>query len=411
MIPKAELLNVAEESGLLATTIEKDYALGWMLFATASHPDLSRWIFKGGTCLKKCYFDTYRFSEDLDFTLPEGVPYEAEAIHRGLRAAGAWVQEATGMEFPEDGTELEQITNKRGQVTFQARMTFRGPLGLARQSRQRIKFDLTRHELLVSGTQERKVFHGYSDSPNPIPTVRCYSLEEILAEKTRALVERSGRARDVFDVVNIGRNFQAEVNVSEARVVASKKFAFKELAEPRTDEILAVIDAEVLATDWDNALRHQLLVLPPANEFHSGLRGVLDWLLTPARVASVLPAVPARAGEELVPRVHFSSQGLGRGAPVLGRGSLPAGAFGSRMDRIRFSARNRLLARIRYHGVDRLVEPYSLRLPRTGNLLLYVHEVERGGSIGGGIKAFKVAELGEVLVTERPFAPQYVVEL
>jgi predicted nucleotidyltransferase component of viral defense system len=26
-------------------------------------------IFKGGTCLKKCYFEDYRFSEDLDFTL------------------------------------------------------------------------------------------------------------------------------------------------------------------------------------------------------------------------------------------------------------------------------------------------------------------------------------------------------
>lgn len=25
-------------------------------------------IFKGGTCLRKCYFEDYRFSEDLDFT-------------------------------------------------------------------------------------------------------------------------------------------------------------------------------------------------------------------------------------------------------------------------------------------------------------------------------------------------------
>ena len=51
MIPKAEVLQNAEERGLLATTIEKDYVLGWVLFATAQHPELSRWIFKGGTCL------------------------------------------------------------------------------------------------------------------------------------------------------------------------------------------------------------------------------------------------------------------------------------------------------------------------------------------------------------------------
>ena len=28
-------------------------------------------VFKGGTCIKKCYFETYRFSEDLDFTLQD----------------------------------------------------------------------------------------------------------------------------------------------------------------------------------------------------------------------------------------------------------------------------------------------------------------------------------------------------
>lgn len=34
-----------------------------------AHGELGEsWVFKGGTCLKKCYFETYRFSEDLDFT-------------------------------------------------------------------------------------------------------------------------------------------------------------------------------------------------------------------------------------------------------------------------------------------------------------------------------------------------------
>jgi len=69
VIPKAEVLAVAEETGLLPTTVEKDYALGWVLFAIADHATIGRWYFKGGTCLKKCYLDTYRFSEDLDFTI------------------------------------------------------------------------------------------------------------------------------------------------------------------------------------------------------------------------------------------------------------------------------------------------------------------------------------------------------
>jgi predicted nucleotidyltransferase component of viral defense system len=50
--------------------VEKDYVLGWILAGMYGHEELAEsWVFKGGTCLKKCYFETYRFSEDLDFTL------------------------------------------------------------------------------------------------------------------------------------------------------------------------------------------------------------------------------------------------------------------------------------------------------------------------------------------------------
>ena len=94
---------------------------------------------------------------------------------------------------------------------------------------------------------------------------------------------------------------------------------------------------------------------------------------------------------------------------------MPAGGaelvYGSKLDRVRYAARNRLLARVTYHGVTRLVEPYSLRMPGTGNLLLYVFEVERGFQAGDGIKSFKVAELDNVEVTDRPYRERFLVEL
>jgi predicted nucleotidyltransferase component of viral defense system len=43
------------------------------------------WVFKGGTCLKKCYFETYCFSEDLDFTLREPAQLEVDFRASGLR--------------------------------------------------------------------------------------------------------------------------------------------------------------------------------------------------------------------------------------------------------------------------------------------------------------------------------------
>jgi predicted nucleotidyltransferase component of viral defense system len=70
MIAKQDILDRAREWQLRPSVVEKDYVLGWVLAAIAQHPATSeQWVFKGGTCLKKCYFETYRFSEDLDFSL------------------------------------------------------------------------------------------------------------------------------------------------------------------------------------------------------------------------------------------------------------------------------------------------------------------------------------------------------
>lgn len=346
--------------------------------------------------IPKCYFDTYRFSEDLDFTIPEGVPYEQEAVRAALAEAAEWIQQHAGIDFPEDGLEVRESVNRRGEKTFEARATFIGPLQPPRAARPRIRFDLTRDELIARAPETRAVFHGYSDDPGSGLEVQCYSLAEVLAEKVRALYERSGRARDVYDVVNVGRNLRSELVPTVIAEIAAEKFQFKGLGRPSTEMILGRIDAAVLETDWVNALRHQLSVLPPASEFLAGLRDVLDWLFVPERRQAELPAVPTRAGETAVPPVRW--------AP-------PAETFGTAMDRVRYAARNRLLARITYHGVSRLVEPYSLRRPRTGNLLLYVYEVQRGDAPGGGIKAFKVPEIEAVQVTDRPFAPRYLVEL
>ncbi len=414
MIPKAEVLAAAEETGLLPTTVEKDYALGWMLFAIAGHAQLGQWYFKGGTCLKKCYFDTYRFSEDLDFTVPAEASYDADAIRTGLITVAEWVRDQTGIEFPVDGVEIEESVNRRGQKTYEARMTFVGPLQLARAQRQRIRFDLTRDELVIGPSERHDAFHGYSDAPDPIPRIRCYSLGEILAEKVRALFERSGRARDVYDVVNVGRNLRAELSPDEIRSLATRKFAFKTLDPPTPELILARVDSDVLASDWANALRHQLPVLPPVGEFLTALREVLEWLLGVAPPKPVLAPVPAGKDETAIPAIRFTrplaARPLGLGVPA-GAGTWPETVYGSRMDRVRYAARNRLLAQVTYHGVPRLVEPYSLRMPKTGNLLLYVFEVQRGAGGGGGIKALKVTELADVQVTDRSFQPRFLVEL
>lgn len=65
MIPKNEIIEFAKKHKIEPRVSEKDYVLGWILAALNNIPTISgKWIFKGGTCLKKCYFKSYRFSED-----------------------------------------------------------------------------------------------------------------------------------------------------------------------------------------------------------------------------------------------------------------------------------------------------------------------------------------------------------
>ena len=143
MIDKWEILEFSREFGLNANVVEKDYVIGWLLWGISSHPDLgSSWVFKGGTCLKKCYFETYRFSEDLDFTLPETHPLDENFLSGVFNAIADSVYETIGIEIPKETIRFEVYENPRGGICAQGKIGYRGPMQ-KRGDLPRIKLDLT----------------------------------------------------------------------------------------------------------------------------------------------------------------------------------------------------------------------------------------------------------------------------
>ena len=98
MITSREIANAANEWKLRHDVVEKDYVLGWLLAGIANNPVTDRWAFKGGTCLRKCWFETYRFSEDLDFTVSEE-DLDPERLAVTFMAIGEWLQSACGLEI------------------------------------------------------------------------------------------------------------------------------------------------------------------------------------------------------------------------------------------------------------------------------------------------------------------------
>jgi len=398
VIPKAAILERARVQGLQSTTVEKDYVLGWVLRAIAEDDMLSRWVFKGGTCLKKCFFETYRFSEDLDFTVPIDESLSEVAIAAALDRISTWVEDRCGVTFPRERIKVEKYDNPRGNPSYQARLTYVGPLRMARRRLQKIKFDITQDEVIASEPELREVQHPYRDQQDPPARVRTYSLEEVLTEKSRALYERQGRARDVYDVVHLSRAFRENIDAVKARKCAESKFAFKGIDSPSVATILGRIDGDVVKANWDQQLGHQLPALPSVDGFLDELEDALRWWLEPAAARPTPTPLPAKAGETLVPRVFFPTY-------------LSFGAGERNLETVRFAARNRLCVRIGYHDHERLVEPYSLRCPKTGNRLLYVHERTKDGFPVEDLRAYKVAEIESVTTTEIPFTPRWRVEL
>lgn len=227
MIPKDEVLKEAGEKGLLSNVVEKDYVLGWILMGIARHPVLQKWIFKGGTCLKKCFFETFRFSQDLDFTIPQEEVYDAQVIYKAIIECTENINEETGLFFPEEGIEIKESFDKCNRKTFVGKISYRGPLLHQTKTLPRIKLDLTKHEVVVDNPKNRPIHHFFSDSVKQQVSIRCYTVNEILAEKTRALYERKGRARDVYDVVNIIRYYYNEINPKKAREILQKNLLLK----------------------------------------------------------------------------------------------------------------------------------------------------------------------------------------
>ena len=80
--------------------LERDYCLAWFLSALSLSDLRPVLAFKGGTALKRCYYADYRFSEDLDFTLLEALPFEK--IRAGLERVYAAVHEQSGIVFAFD---------------------------------------------------------------------------------------------------------------------------------------------------------------------------------------------------------------------------------------------------------------------------------------------------------------------
>jgi predicted nucleotidyltransferase component of viral defense system len=390
VIPAAEVRALRAEWLLRDDIIEKDYALGWILAGVAADQDLgTTWIFKGGTCLRKCYHETYRFSEDLDFTIVEGGPEEPGELVPIFGRIGEWLADQAGIDLELDDRSFTRRVNRRGKATTQGRVAFRGPSRPPQLPK--IKIDLTNDEAVVHEPTRRSIFHSYSDAPLPVEGVLCYPIAELLAEKLRALAERC-RPRDLYDVVQVYRHPDLVGKAAAVLAALDQKCAHAGIPVPTVDTIRSSPFRQEIEQEWNSMLGHQLPHLPPFAEFWNELDAVFAWI----HEERPAPALPRAQFGDLDPEWTPPA------AMATWRGAAP-------LELIRFAGANRLKAEIDYRAErgrqgPRLVEPYSLRRTKDGNLVLFVVNDR------GELRSYRVDRIAGVRVTDAPFQPRYVVE-
>ena len=146
-----------------------------------------------------------------------------------------------------------------------------------------------------------------------------------------------------------------------------------------------------LEAEWENMLAHQLPALPSFAQFWQELPTVFEWLYR--AVEKVIPSSIPFMGLVVDETWHPPSMAQAWHTTIP-------------LEIIRFAAANRLCVNLAYKNSYRLIEPYSLRRTRDGNLLLYAVKHNTGEP-----RAYRVDRIQGAEVTNESFTPRYVVEL
>ena len=389
MISHQELKNLVIEWGLREDVIEKDYVIGWLLWGIGSEPDLKNtWAFKGGTALKKCYVETWRFSEDLDFTVLPGGPTSPDDLMPIIKRVLEKVHDESGIDF---SVALPKFKYFDKFNSTQGRVYYRGPRSAP--SASRIKLDISGVEKVVRPTILRDISHGYSDVLPDHAQVRCYAFEEVFAEKIRAMGER-GRPRDLYDIVLLFRRRDLQLAPSIIKSVLEEKCRSKNVPYPTLDSIQSAQSKAELISEWKNMLGHQLQALPPFEDFWNELSNIFNWLEGIAEPAK-LSSIGIDKGEDLMWAPPPTIWQWGLGVPL---------------ESIRFAAVNHLCVELGYSKENGeysnpAIEPYSLRRTQEGKLVLRAVKAQTGEP-----RNYRVDRIKSIKVTTRTFRPRYTIE-
>jgi uncharacterized protein len=247
MISEQELRRLAGRAGLGVGEAELQYAMLCVLDALQQVPPLSdTFCLKGGTALRLVYFEDWRHSVDLDFSVLPDFPAEALQPHMETWFAGV---------DRLHGVTVRPIDFHRANGAVRVRAQFIGPL----RHPARLLFDITLDEPLLLPPVRREVVVSCFMPLRPV--VLTYVLEEILAEKMRSILQR-GKSRDFYDVWRLLGEKAADIDIPRTRAILEQKCQHKGISEPTAGSLMAPQRLEEARTYWERDLVRQVAPRP-----------------------------------------------------------------------------------------------------------------------------------------------------
>ena len=276
---RTRLQEARRRLGIPWEVLERDYLLSWVLAGISRVPVLQdTLVFKGGTALRKCYFGDYRFSEDLDFSGLDGVPtggHMQRSVMEACEIAVRLLDEYAPVEIAcERYVEREPHPGGQEAFTIRARFPWQGRL------QTRIMVEVTVDETVLRLPEKRRIMHEYGE---PLSAeLQVYSLEEIVAEKLRALLqqaemfERRGwsrsRARDYYDLWRVLGAYKDRMDLAGFDSFLRAKCAVRGVSFTGPDDFFHEPMLAYVVETWDQWLG-PLVPGPPSFEMvMNGLR-------------------------------------------------------------------------------------------------------------------------------------------
>ena len=280
---RTRLRAVGQSTGQPMRVIELDYLQSWILTAISRVPALGdSLVFKGGTALKKCYFGNYRFSDGLDFSGLEGTSsgVEMEELVGEVCEVAAQLLD----EYDPVGITYRRYTERRphpgGQQAFDIYPVF----SWQRHASTRVKVEITMDEPIIRPVEKRPIIHGYEDAA--VADIQVYALEEIVAEKLRAVLQQTRRmreqtwfrtrARDYYDIWRILQEFRDRMELADCNSLLSSKCAVRNVSYASSEDFFADEMVSDVVARWEDSLGPLVSELPGIQTVVNDLRRMVS---------------------------------------------------------------------------------------------------------------------------------------